>query len=220
MDPLHQDADVRAVCKNFGVVYQAYSSLGNQWRSARDSDVPNPVLKNAVLRRIAAEKAWSVPMVVLRWQRQLGLAVIPASRSALHQRENLEAARGEGEGAALTDAQMLDIAALDKTHQRRPDTSGRVTVTFVNTCPAGLDLYWRAESGEESWKTAIGAGEQSSHTTYHRHVFLTKAIGTNRILATITIDSTEGPQQEISLACDGGGRGAESGTPNPKSTEL
>ena len=99
MDPFHQDEAVRALCAARGVQYQAFSSLGGRWRHLRqleleleegaenETESSNPVLAHPLLVSIAKAHNRSVPLVVLRWQQQLGVSVIPASRSAAHQEE-------------------------------------------------------------------------------------------------------------------------------------
>jgi diketogulonate reductase-like aldo/keto reductase len=96
MDPFHQDEEVRELCAVRGVQYQAFSSLGGRWRHLRqleedddgaETERSNPVLAHPLLVSIAKAHNRSVPLVVLRWQQQLGVSVIPASRSRAHQEE-------------------------------------------------------------------------------------------------------------------------------------
>ena len=92
-------------------MFQAFSSLGNQWRYIRDlGDAPNPVLNHPLLTRIAAAHKRSVAQVVLRWQQQLGVAIIPASRSPTHQKELISMAAPD---FMLSSEEMAQIESLD-----------------------------------------------------------------------------------------------------------
>lgn len=132
MDPFHQDWAVREFCKANGIVYQAYSSLGQQWqyRSRTDNFGPNPVFGHPALARLAESKGWSIPKVVLAWSLQRNAAVIPRSATAGHMCDNAavfggcEAGGHSGSGStllssgALTDAELEVIDRLDGALER------------------------------------------------------------------------------------------------------
>merc|ERR1712232_921996 len=65
MDPFHQDKAIRKRCKELGIQYQAYSTLGTQWvmQGHRES----PVLTNTILKGIADRHQRTIPQVVLNW---------------------------------------------------------------------------------------------------------------------------------------------------------
>ena len=107
-DPLHQGRQVRAAAKSIGAAYTAYSSLGTQW-----NERPNPVLAHPVLMRIGAEHNVTSAEVALAWALARGMAVIPRSASASHQRASLRAA-----GLELSDDEVAAIDELDGTHAR------------------------------------------------------------------------------------------------------
>ena len=85
MDPLHQDREVRNLCKKHKIVYQAYSLLGTQWMN---HDI-NPVLTNKTIIDISKNYGWSPTRVIIKWALQEGVAVIPRSINTNHLYENL-----------------------------------------------------------------------------------------------------------------------------------
>ena len=85
MDPLHQDTEVRSLCKKHKIIYQAYSLLGTQWTN-QDK---NPVLTNKTIIDISKKYGWSPTRVIIKWALQDGVAVIPRSTNTNHLYENL-----------------------------------------------------------------------------------------------------------------------------------
>eukprot|EP00041_Stephanoeca_diplocostata_P031294 m.972733 g.972733 ORF g.972733 m.972733 type:complete len:357 (+) comp23930_c0_seq30:279-1349(+) len=83
MDPFHQDRDVLAWCRDHAVHYQAYSSLGGQWghRANGQRFGANPVMGHPTITRIAKEKGWTNARVVLTWQLQQGISVVPRTKT-------------------------------------------------------------------------------------------------------------------------------------------
>lgn len=133
MDPFHHDATLRQFCADKGIVYQAYSSLGEQWRHrARTDDFgPNPVFGHPTLSKIATQKGWSVPRVVLAWSLQRNAAVIPRSSTPEHICANAaELFGGCGDGrdsgvgsrlltsGVLTESELRQIDRLDGALER------------------------------------------------------------------------------------------------------
>jgi len=108
MDPLHQERPLRRLCRQHGVLFQAYSTLGTQWagRGVRF----NPVLRHPVIGRVASEVGRSAAQVALRWALQHGVAVIPRSSKPPHMSASLQLF-----DFALTDEQMRAIDDLDGT---------------------------------------------------------------------------------------------------------
>ena len=68
MDPFHQDREVRQICRQNGIVYMAYSSLGTQWEHKLKH---NPVFTNPLLQRIADKHQRSIADVVVSWVMQV-----------------------------------------------------------------------------------------------------------------------------------------------------
>jgi diketogulonate reductase-like aldo/keto reductase len=73
----------------------------------------NVVRESGVLKRIAQEKGVGVEHLVLSWQLQLGIAVVPRSKSEDHVRENARLLVGEGGRVVLSNKEMAEIAGLD-----------------------------------------------------------------------------------------------------------
>ena len=109
MDPLHQERTLRAMCKEHGIVFQAYSTLGTQHQTPF-----NPVLKHPVINDIAKELGRSEAQVVLRWALQRGVAIIPRASKTQHMRSNLDI-----RGFNLSEEQLTLIDALDGADPRR-----------------------------------------------------------------------------------------------------
>eukprot|EP00435_Cladocopium_sp_Y103_P027948 s1431_g6.t3 len=108
MDPFHQDKELRRRCKEEGIQYQAYSTLGTQWVHFRGYRGQNPVLNHPVLQKIAQFHHRSVAQVVLNWAQQQGVSVIPASTDSTRQRLNLESFN-----FTLRPEDLMAIDALD-----------------------------------------------------------------------------------------------------------
>jgi diketogulonate reductase-like aldo/keto reductase len=87
-------------------VYCILSSLGNQWRRG------NPVFKNDVLQRIAAEHESIVSSVVLTWVLSTGAIIIPKSSKEDHVVANAQLMIGD-RNLQLTVENLADIAKLD-----------------------------------------------------------------------------------------------------------
>eukprot|EP00746_Dinoflagellata_sp_MGD_P040979 gnl/MRDRNA2_/MRDRNA2_19895_c0_seq1.p1 gnl/MRDRNA2_/MRDRNA2_19895_c0~~gnl/MRDRNA2_/MRDRNA2_19895_c0_seq1.p1 ORF type:complete len:291 (-),score=40.38 gnl/MRDRNA2_/MRDRNA2_19895_c0_seq1:9-881(-) len=86
-DPFHQDMATREVCRQRGIVFQGFSTLGTQWRYILGRPC-NPVMESTLLKNIAVAHKKSVAQVVLRWALHSGVAVIPASTKEKHRLEN------------------------------------------------------------------------------------------------------------------------------------
>jgi len=184
MDPFHQDADVRAFCAARGVVYQAFSSLGNQWQHMRDlgsSGGANPVLAHPTVNGIAAAHGVSPALAVLRWQQQLGVALIPASRSPQHQRELLRGLGGDGGSSfSLSPEQMRAMAALDGHEPGAPrgdDTSQR-QATFRNAAKAEVELFWVDEAADREVSVGeLAPGQATTLSSHLGHRFVARGGG-------------------------------------------
>ena len=114
MDPLHQDVQVRKFCKDRGIVYMAYSSLGTQWDGKFRGR--NPVLENKTLQKISIEHETSVAAVVASWLLQEGVITIPRASSTEHIRENAFFGKRGDDGSFpvfLTYSNMQDIRSID-----------------------------------------------------------------------------------------------------------
>lgn len=113
MDPFHQDADVRAFCRENGIQYMAYSSFGTQWGNSRGA---NPVFASPELNQLAREHDTSVANVVLAWLYQLNVTSLPRSVDSEHIASNAAMFLNAGVSSPsvrLSEEDMHRILALD-----------------------------------------------------------------------------------------------------------
>ena len=100
--PYYQDSLVVEHIQSKGIVVQGWYPLGGRGYT-------EPMLNNPVLRETAATHRKSVAQVILRWNLQKGVAVIPGSSNPDHIRENISIFDFE-----LSKEEMEQIAALEK----------------------------------------------------------------------------------------------------------
>lgn len=100
--PFYQDKDVVPFIQSQGITVQGWYPLGGRGYT-------KPILTNPELTAIAQKHGVSVAQVILRWNLQRGVVVIPGSSNPGHIRENLDLF-----GFALDEGDMNRIAALDR----------------------------------------------------------------------------------------------------------
>ena len=100
--PYYQDSPVVEHIQNKGIVVQGWYPLGGRGYTGA-------MLNNPVLREIAENHGKSVAQVILRWDLQRGVAVIPGSSNPEHIRENISIFDFE-----LSREEKEQIAALEK----------------------------------------------------------------------------------------------------------
>ena len=100
--PYYQERDVVPFIQEKGIVVQCWYPLGGRGYTAE-------LLGDATIQTIAKEHGVSAAQVILRWDLQRGVVVIPGSSNPDHIRENLDLF-----GFELTDEEMARIAALDR----------------------------------------------------------------------------------------------------------
>lgn len=100
--PYYQDSQVVEHIQNKGIVVQGWYPLGGRGYTG-------PMLENPVLREIAATHRKSVAQVILRWNLQKGVAVIPGSGNPDHIQDNISIFDFE-----LSVEEMEQISALEK----------------------------------------------------------------------------------------------------------
>ena len=103
--PYYQEQDVVPFIQSQGIVVQCWYPLGGRGYTAE-------LLNNEVIRRIAERHGVSSAQVILRWDLQRGIVVIPGSSNPEHIRENLDLF-----GFALTDEEMEEIRSLDRNEK-------------------------------------------------------------------------------------------------------
>ncbi|MGC0250171.1 aldo/keto reductase [Pseudactinotalea sp. Z1748] len=99
MHPYLQQAGLRAINADRGIVTQSYSPLGSG----------KGLLEDADLSELAGTKGVTTAQLVLAWHLALGVVTIPKSVTPARIEENLGAA-----GVDLTEEELATIAALDR----------------------------------------------------------------------------------------------------------
>ncbi|MDE7354025.1 MAG: aldo/keto reductase [Acetatifactor sp.] len=100
--PYYQENDVIEYIHNLGIAVQGWYPLGGRGYTAE-------LLGNEVISEIAAAHGKSSAQVILRWNLQKGVVVIPGSSNPDHIQENTELFDFE-----LTEEEMERINALDR----------------------------------------------------------------------------------------------------------
>ena len=100
--PYYQENDVIPYIHGLGIVVQGWYPLGGRGYTAE-------LLGNEVISEIAAAHRKSSAQVILRWNLQKGVVVIPGSSNPDHIQENTELFDFE-----LTEEEMERIGALDR----------------------------------------------------------------------------------------------------------
>ena len=100
--PYYQEQDVVPFIQEKGIVVQCWYPLGGRGYTA-------DLLGNETIQSIAQAHGVSAAQVILRWDLQRGIVVIPGSSNPEHIRENLDLF-----GFELSDEEMGQIATLDR----------------------------------------------------------------------------------------------------------
>lgn len=97
--PLNQQIEAHEWLKKYGVIHEAWAPFGE----GRGNMFTNPVLQ-----KLGDKYNKTIAQVILRWQLQRGIVVIPKSTHKERMAQNLDVF-----DFTLTDEDMQDIAALD-----------------------------------------------------------------------------------------------------------
>ena len=100
--PYYQEQDVVPFIQANGIVVQCWYPLGGRGYTA-------DLLGNETIQMIASAHGVSAAQVILRWDLQRSIVVIPGSSNPDHIKENLDLF-----GFELTDEEMEQIGALDR----------------------------------------------------------------------------------------------------------
>lgn len=103
--PYYQENDVIPYIQSLGIVVQGWYPFGGRGYT-------KDLLNNEVLLEIAKNHNVSVAQVILRWNLQRGVVVIPGSSNSSHIKENTEIYYFE-----LTDDEMNKIKELDRNEK-------------------------------------------------------------------------------------------------------
>lgn len=98
----YQEQDVVPFIQDKGIVVQCWYPLGGRGYTAE-------LLGDDTIQTIATAHGVSAAQVILRWDLQRGIVVIPGSSNPEHIRENLDLF-----GFELSEEEMRQIAALDR----------------------------------------------------------------------------------------------------------
>lgn len=100
--PYYQENDVIPYIQDRGIVVQGWYPFGGRGHTKE-------LLNNEVITKIAQAHGVSSAQVILRWNLQKGVVVIPGSSNPEHIRENLNLF-----GFTLNDAEMAQLNGLDR----------------------------------------------------------------------------------------------------------
>ena len=103
--PYYQDTEVVEHLHDLGIVVEAWYPLGGRGHQKE-------LLNDPVLSEIAANHNKSVAQVILRWDLQRGVVIIPGSSNPDHIKENISIF-----DFSLTDDEMAQIAALNRNEK-------------------------------------------------------------------------------------------------------
>ncbi len=103
--PYYQDTDVINHLHDLGIVVEAWYPLGGRGHQRE-------LLNDPVLSRIAEKHGKSVAQVILRWDLQRGVVVIPGSSNPDHMKENISIFDFE-----LSKEEMADISSLNRNEK-------------------------------------------------------------------------------------------------------
>lgn len=103
--PYYQENDVIPYIQNLGIVVQGWYPLGGRGHTSE-------LLNDETITEIAKAHGVSSAQVILRWNLQKGVVVIPGSSNPDHIKENTELYHFE-----LTDEEMAKMNALDRNEK-------------------------------------------------------------------------------------------------------
>lgn len=103
--PYYQENDVIPYIQDLGIVVQGWYPLGGRGHTAE-------LLGNEVISEIAETHSVSSAQVILRWNLQKGVVVIPGSSNPNHIKENTKLYH-----FSLTEDEMEHINALDRNEK-------------------------------------------------------------------------------------------------------
>ncbi|WP_297449772.1 aldo/keto reductase [uncultured Alistipes sp.] len=103
--PYYRDRAVREFLQRHGIAVEAWYPLGGRGYTAG-------LLGNGTVGRIARRHGRSPAQVILRWNLQSGVAVVPGSSDPVHQKENISLF-----DFCLTSEEMAAIDALDRNEK-------------------------------------------------------------------------------------------------------
>ena len=103
--PYYQENDVIPYIQNLGIVVQGWYPFGGRGHTSE-------MLNDKVIKEIASSHNVTPAQVILRWNLQKGVIVIPGSSNPEHIKENTEIYHFE-----LTENEMNEINSLDRNEK-------------------------------------------------------------------------------------------------------
>ena len=103
--PYYQEKDVVPFIQEKGIVMQGWYPLGGRGHTSE-------LLSDPVIKKIAEAHNVTSAQVILRWNLQRGIVVIPGSSNPAHIRENLDLLSFE-----LSDEEMEQMSSLDRNEK-------------------------------------------------------------------------------------------------------
>jgi diketogulonate reductase-like aldo/keto reductase len=103
--PYYQEQDVVPFIQEKGIVMQGWYPLGGRGHTSE-------LLSDPVIKKIAEAHNVTSAQVILRWNLQRGIVVIPGSSNPEHIRENLDLLSFE-----LRDEEMEQMSSLDRNEK-------------------------------------------------------------------------------------------------------
>ena len=98
--PYYTQDELRKTLDKYGIRLMSWYPLGHGDKT---------LLREPVFEALGKKYSKTPAQIILRWHTQMGFVVIPGSRNVAHIRDNLDVL-----DFTLTDAEMQEIAALDK----------------------------------------------------------------------------------------------------------
>ena len=86
INPFNSQKKLISFCQERGILPEAYASFGTTRKQESASEV---MLGQEIVRRIAEEHGKTPTQIILRWEVQQGISVIPRSKNRVHQEENI-----------------------------------------------------------------------------------------------------------------------------------
>ena len=109
-DPIRPAEEMRRICKEYGIEFVSYSTLGTQHHMATGQ---NPVLSSPIVHALAEKHGRSIAEVVLSWALQNGMSVIPRSGQQQHIRELARLLPKDGKSGPAGFLDANDLLQMD-----------------------------------------------------------------------------------------------------------
>jgi diketogulonate reductase-like aldo/keto reductase len=109
-DPIRPAEEIRRICREYGIEFVSYSTLGTQHHMATGQ---NPVLSSPIVHALAEKHGRSTAEVVLSWALQNGMSIIPRSSKQQHIRELARMLPKDGKSGPTGFLDANDLLQMD-----------------------------------------------------------------------------------------------------------